>query len=160
LIPHPLTLLLCWFIGSALSRALGLVLQFVAELLVDAQRYGWLGDGAFTAAITGLAVFAAFAGALFIGAAMRLLADRSWPKAGAWALLAVFLASLLGRGAPIRLYPDLGLALIQSPRFFLAAPAGCFLGAYLCGRYREERWLDGAEGFIRGWMFWDRGGAL
>ena len=22
-----------------------------------------------------------------------------------------------------------------------------------------KRWLDGAEGFLRNWMFWERGGA-
>ncbi len=101
-----------------------------------------------------------FARGLFIGAAMRLLADRSWPKAGAWALLTMFLASLIGEASSLAMYPVVGLALLRSARVYLYAPAGCFLGAYLCNRYREARWLDGAEGFIRGWMFWDRGGAL
>lgn len=160
MIPHPLTLLLCWLIGAVLSNALGYVLQFAGELLVDAQRYGWIGSAAFSTGVFALDILATFAGGLFVGAAMRLLADRSWPKAGAWALLTLFLAALIGAASSLGMYPAVGLALLRSPRFILAAPAGCFLGAYLCGRYREERWLDGAEGFIRGWMFWDRGGAL
>jgi hypothetical protein len=151
---------LCWLIGAVLSNALGYVLQFAGELLVDAERYGWIGSESFAWAAVALSLIATFAGGLFVGAAMRLLADRSWPKAGAWALLTVFLAGLIGGASSLRMYPVVGLALVRSPRFFLAAPAGCFLGAYLCGRYREERWLDATEGFIRGWMFWDRGGAL
>ena len=160
MIPHPLTLLFCWLIGAGLSGALGYVLQFAGELLVDAERYGWIGNGVFMAALASLGMLATFASGLFIGAAMRLLADRSWPKAGAWALLTVFLASLIGGSPSLRMYPAAGLAILQSPRFFLFAPAGCFFGAYLCGRYRDERWLEGAEGYMRNWMFWDRGGAL
>ena len=160
MIPHPLTLLFCWLIGAGLSNALGCLLQFAGELFIDAERYGWIGSGFFTAALAALGLLAVFASGLFIGAAMRLLADRSWPKAGAWGLLTIFLASLIGGSAPLRMYPAAGLALLQSPRMFLVAPAGSFLGAYLCGRYREERWLDGAEGYMRNWMFWDRGGAL
>ena len=38
------------------------------------------------AALAALGMLATFAGGLFIGGAMRLLADRSWPKAGGWAL--------------------------------------------------------------------------
>ena len=87
MIPHPLTLLLCWLIGAVLSNALGYVLQFAGELLVDAQRYGWIGSAAFSTGVFALDILATFAGGLFVGAAMRLLADRSWPKAGAWALL-------------------------------------------------------------------------
>ena len=158
MIPSPLTLLFCWLIGWGLSNALGYVLQFLGELLADAARYGWIGNGVFMTALAALGMLAAFASGLFIGAAMRLLADRSWPKAGGYALLAVFLASLLGGSASLRMYPAAGLALLQSPRFFLCAPLGCFLGAYLCDRYREERWLEGAQGYMRNWMFWDRGG--
>jgi hypothetical protein len=158
LIPSPLTLLFCWLIGAGLSSALGYVLQFIGELLADAARFGWIGDGVFMTALAALAMLGAFASGLFIGGSMRLLADRSWPKAGGYALLTVFVASLLGGSASIRMYPAAGLALLQSPRFFLCAPAGCFLGAYLCDRYREERWLEGAQGYMRNWMFWDRGG--
>jgi hypothetical protein len=143
LIPHPLTLLFCWLIGAGLSHALGYVLQFLGELCADAARYGWIGDGAFAAAFAVLGEIAAFAGGFFTGAVMRLLADKSWPKAAGWALLTVFLAHL------------------RAPRFLLWSAPGCFLGAWLCGRFREEaRWLDDVEGFLRNWMFWERGGAL
>jgi hypothetical protein len=151
---------LCWLIGRGLSDALGYVLEFIGELSADAMRYGWIKDGAFAASLVALSLFSVFARGLFIGAAMRLLADRSWPKAGAWALLTMFLAALIGAASSLSAYPVVGLALLRSSRFYLYAPAGCFLGAYLCDRYREERWLDGAEGYIRNWMFWDRGGAL
>ena len=160
MIPHPLTLLFCWLLGAGLSNALGYVLQFVGELFADAARYGWLGSGAFAASLAALGMIATLASGLFTGAAMRLLADKSWPRAGGWALLTQFLAALIGASAPLRLYPAVGLALLSSPRFFLCAPAGCFLGAYLCGRFRDENWLSAAEGFMRNWMFWERGGAL
>lgn len=160
MIPHPLTLLFCWLLGLGLSEVLGYVLQFAGELLLDAERYGWIGGGAFTAGIAGLGLLAAFAGGLFVGAAMRLLADRSWPKAGGWALLTIFLASSIGASPSLRLYPAVSLAVLRSPRFFLCAPAGCFLGAWLCDRFREENWLRETEGFMRSWMFWERGGAF
>jgi hypothetical protein len=160
LIPHPLTLLFCWLIGAGLSNALGYVLQFLGELCADAARFGWIGGGAFAAALSSLGLIGTFSGGLFVGAAMRLLADKSWPKAGAWAVLAQFLAALIGSSAPLSFYPAVGLALLSSPRFILCAPAGCFLGAWLCGRLRGERWMDGAEGFLRNWMFWERGGAF
>jgi hypothetical protein len=140
LIPHPLTLLFCWLIGAGLSNALGYVLQFVGELLADAARYGWAGPGFFGAATLALSGFSVFASGLFTGAAMRLLAERSWRLAGVWALLAAFLS-----------HP-------RSPLLLLWSAPGCFLGAYLCARFREERWLDAAEGFLRNWMFWERGG--
>jgi hypothetical protein len=160
LIPHPLTLLFCWLIGAGLSGALGYVLQFIAELLSDAARYGWIGSGFFAAALAGLVLTGVFTQGFFTGAAMRLLADASWKKAGGWAFLILFLAGLIGGAPSLRSYPDFGLMLLRSPRYYLCSPAGCFLGAYLCGRYREERWLESAEGFMRGWMFWERGGAL
>ncbi|MFI5348219.1 MAG: hypothetical protein ACHQ2Z_01635 [Elusimicrobiota bacterium] len=67
---------------------------------------------------------------------------------------------MIGGAPSLRAYPDFGLLLLRSPRFYLCSPVGCLLGAYLCDRYREERRLDSAEGFMRGWMFWERGGAL
>ena len=160
MIPHPLTLLFCWLIGAGLSNALGYVLQFIGELIADAARYGWIGGGFFEAALAGLGLFGIFSGGIFIGAAMRLLADPSWKRAGGWAFLTLFLAALIGGAPSLQSYPGYGLALLLSPRFFLCAPFGCFLGAYLCSRYREERWLDSAEAFMRNWMFWERGGAL
>ena len=159
MIPHPLTLLFCWLLGLGLSNALGYVLQFVGELFADAARCGWIGSGFFAAAFVALDLIGTFAGGLFVGAAMRLLADKSWPKAGAWALLTLFLASWIEGSASLGMSPAVGLALLRSPRFFLCAPAGCLLGAYLCGRFREERGLDAAEGFLRNWMFWERGGS-
>lgn len=158
MIPSPLTLLLCWLIGAGFSSVLGYLLQFTGELLADAARYGWIGSGAFGTALAGLGLAAAFANGFFIGGAMRLLADRSWPRAGGYALLAVFAAALLGSSAPLRLYPAAGLALLQSPRFFVCAPLGCFLGAYLGDRHREESWLEGPASYLRGWMIWDRSG--
>ena len=84
-----------------------------------------------------------FASGFFIGAAMRLLAEKPWMKAAGWALLAAVLSHA------------------RTPRAILFAAPGCFLGAYLCDRYRrEERWLEDTEGFLRSWMFWERGGAL
>ena len=142
MIPHPLTLLFCWLLGNGLADALGYVLEFAGELCADAVRYGWAGPGFFGVALLVLSGLSAFAGGLFIGAAMRLLAERDWLKAAGWATLTAMLSSL------------------RSPRFLLIAVPGCFLGAYLCDRYREERWLEGAEDFMRGWMFWERGGAL
>lgn len=141
MIPHPLTLLFCWLLGTGLASALGYVLQFAGELCADAVRYGWAGPGFLEAAALVLRGIAAFAGALFTGAAMRLLAEKSWPRAAGWASVTAVLSSL------------------KYPLFFLLAAPGCFLGAYLCQRYREERWLEGAEGFMRSWMFWERGGA-
>jgi hypothetical protein len=142
LIPHPLTLLFCWLLGKGLADALGYVLEFAGELCSDAVRYGWAGPGFFSTALLVLSVLSVFAAGLFIGAAMRLLAEKNWPKAAGWALLTAILPSL------------------RSPRFFLPAVPGCFLGAYLCDLYHEERWLESVESFMRGWMFWERGGAL
>ena len=159
MIPHPLTLLFCWLFGMGLSDALGYVLQFVGELFADAQRYGWIGSGVAAMAFVGLSVLGSFAGGFFTGAAMRLLAEKSWPRAAFWAFSAVFLAALVGSSAPLSLYPAASAAILSSPRFFLGAPAGCLLGAYWCGRFRGEPWLDAAEGFLRNWMFWERGGA-
>ncbi|MFI5348218.1 MAG: hypothetical protein ACHQ2Z_01630 [Elusimicrobiota bacterium] len=82
MIPHPLTLLFCWLIGAGLSSALGYVLQFVGELLADAARYGWIGSGFLLSATFALILIGTFAGGVFVGAAMRLLADSSWKKAG------------------------------------------------------------------------------
>ncbi len=141
MIPHPLTLLFCWLLGAGLSSALGSVLQFVGELFADFARYGWIGGGAFSAALAALALIAAFAGGLFVGGAMRLLAEKSWPKAAGWAVLAALAVRF------------------RSPLSLSAAVPGAVLGAYLCSRFRDEPWLNAAEGFMRGWMFWERGGA-
>ena len=159
MIPSPLTLLFCWLIGRGLANVLGYVLEFAGELCADAVRYGWAGPGFFSAALLVLGGLSMFASGFFIGGAMRLLADRSWPKAAGWAILVCFLTALIGSSPSIRLAPAAGLALLTSPRVLALTPGGCLLGAYLCDRYREERWLDGAEGFLRNWMFWDRGGA-
>jgi hypothetical protein len=158
-IPHPLTLLFCWLIGRGLANALGYVLEFAGELCADAVRYGWAGPVFFNGALLVISGISIFATGLFVGAAMRLLADRSWLKAAGWAILPCFLAAMIGACAPLRLFPAVGLALLTSPRFLALTPGGCLLGAYLCGRFREERWLAGAEGFMRSWMFWERGGA-
>lgn len=159
MIPHPLTLLVCWLLGTGLAEALGYVLQFAGELCADAVHYGWAGPGFFSIALLVLSGVATFASGLFIGAAMRLLADKSWPKAAGWAILTVFLASLLGSSAPVRLYPAAALALLTSPPFLVLTAGGCLLGAYACDRLREERWLDGVEGVMRSFMFWERGGS-
>lgn len=160
MIPHPLTLLFCWLLGTGLSGALGYVLEFAGQICDDAVRYGWAGQGFSLTAFIVLAGIATFASGFFIGAAMRLLAEKSWPKAAGWAILTAFLASLIGSSAPLRLYPAVGLALLQSPRFFLWMPAGGCLGAYVCDRFRDEPRLAAAEAFMRAWMFWERGGAL
>jgi hypothetical protein len=142
LIPHPLTLLFCWLLGTGLAQALGYLLQFLGELCDDAVRYGWAGPGFYSGALYVLAGVSVFAAGVFIGAAMRLLAEKSWRKAAGWAALTLLLAHL------------------RSPFAMLFAVPGALLGAYLCDRHREENWLDGAEGFMRSWMFWERGGAL
>ena len=160
MIPHPLTLLFCWLLGTGLADALGYLLRFAGELCADAVRYGWAGPGFFAAALLILGGIATFASALFIGAAARLLAESSWIKAAGWAILLCFLAAVIGSSAPARLYPAVGLALLASPLFLALTPGGCLLGAFLCDRYREARWLEGAEGFLRSWMFWERGGAF
>jgi hypothetical protein len=159
LIPHPLTLLFCWLLGSGLSSGLAYVLQFLGEIFADAVRFGWIDNRVFTVALVALGVIGTFTGGLFTGAAMRLLAEKSWPRAAGWALLAVFLAALIGSSASPMMYPALGVSLFKTPRFYLWAPAGCALGSYLCHRFREESWLEGAEGYMRNWMFWERGGA-
>jgi hypothetical protein len=161
MIPHPLTLLFCWLIGAGLANALGYILQFIGELCADFSRYGWIGSSAFTAALLALGFVAAFAGGLFTGAAMRLLAERDWLKAGCWTFLTLLLASWIGGVSSLGSVPRVGLALLQSRGLMLCVPPGCFLGAWLCDRYREEwRGLDAAEAFMRNWMFWERGGAL
>jgi hypothetical protein len=140
-IPHPLTLLFCWLLGVGLSELLGCVVQFAAELCADAARYG-LGPGFYAAALFILGGVSLFAAGLFIGAAMRLLAEKDWRKAAGWAALAVLIAHL------------------RSPQVLLFAVPGCLLGAWLCERHRRDERLEGAEGFMRSWMFWERGGAL
>ena len=159
MIPHPLTLLFCWLIGTGLSGALGCVVQFAGELCADAVRYGWARSGFYSTAVAALVMIATFANGLFVGAAMRLLAEKTWIRAALWALSAVFLASLIGSSAPLRQYPAVGAALLNSARFYLWAPAGCFIGAYACSRFHDAPGLYAAEAFMRSWMFWERGGA-
>ena len=141
MIPHPLTLLFCWLLGVGLSEVLGYVLQFAAELCDDAARYG-LGPGFYAATLFVLGGFALFAAGFFVGAAMRLLAEKDWRKAAGWAALAALLTHF------------------RAPGTLLFAAPGCFFGAYLCDRRRHDAWLAGAEEFMRSWMFWERGGAL
>jgi hypothetical protein len=138
LIPHPLTLLFCWLLGAGLSNALGYVLEFAGELFADGARYGWIGSGSFAAALAGLGIIAAFAGSFFTGAAMRLLAEKSWPKAAGWALLAAFIVHF------------------RTPLSLLWAAPACCLGAFVCDRFRDDRRLEAAEGLMRSWMFWER----
>jgi hypothetical protein len=159
-IPHPLTLLFCWLIGKGLADALGYVLEFAGELCDDAVRYGWAGSGFLDASTLVIGGISVFASGFFIGAAMRLLAEKSWPKAAGWAILLCFLAAVIGSGAPVRLYPAAGLSLLRSPLFLALTPGGCCLGAFLCDRFHEERWLESAQGFMRNWMFWERGGSF
>lgn len=141
MIPHPLTLLFCWLLGAGLSELFGYVVQFAAELCADAARYG-LGPGFDGAALFVLGGLSQFAAGFFIGAAMRLLADKDWRKAAGWAALAALVTRL------------------RAPGSLLFAAPGCFLGAYLCDLRRREAWLEGAEELMREWMFWERGGAL
>lgn len=146
MIPHPLTLLFCWLIGRGLADALGYALQFAGELCADAVRYGWAGPSFFGVALLVLGGASAFATGAFVGAATRLLAEPSWPKAAGWAILLCALAAAIGSPAPVRLYAAL-------------TPCGCLLGAWSCDRGRGRPGLDAAEAFLRGWMFWERGGA-
>ena len=147
-------------LGTGLASGLGYVLEFAGEVCADAVRYGWTGSGFLTAALLVIGGLSTFAAAFFIGAATRLLAERSWPKAAGWAIALCFLAAVIGSAAPVRLYPAVSLSLLTWPRFLVLTPGGCLLGAYLCERYREERWLESVEGFMRGWMFWERGGSF
>ena len=62
MIPHPLTLLVCWLIGAGLSPGLGYVVGFIGELCVDAQRYGVLSPRAFAAVFAALGWFSSLAG--------------------------------------------------------------------------------------------------
>jgi hypothetical protein len=148
LIPNPLTLLLCWLLGKMLADAVGCVLQFAGEICADVVRYGWAAPGFFNAALLVIGAIAVFASGFFIGGAMRLLAEKPWPKAAGWAILSCFLAAVVG-----------GMRRV-SPLFLVATAGGCLLGAYLCERHRDEHWLSAAEGFMRSWMFWERGGAF
>ena len=142
MIPHPLTLLFCWLLGMGLSEALGYVLLFVSQLCDDAFRTGVMGPGLYSGALLLIGIIGLFAAGLFIAAAMRLLADKDWKKAAGWACLAVLATHL------------------RAPIGLLYAAPGCFLGAWLCDRHRHDERLEGAEGFMRSWMFWERGGAL
>jgi hypothetical protein len=140
-IPHPLTLLYCWLLGMGLSEALGYVLLFVSQLCDDAARAG-LPAGLYSGALFVIGGISVFAAGFFIGAAMRLLAEKDWRKAAGWAALSLLIAH------------------IRNPGILLFGLPGCFLGAWLCGRHRHDERLEGAEGFLRSWMFWERGGAF
>ena len=142
MIPHPLTLLFCWLLGMGLSEMLGYVLLFASQLCDDASRAGIFGPAVYSGAILLLGILGLFAAGLFIGAAMRLLADKDWKKAAGWACLAVLVAHL------------------RSPIALLYAAPGCFLGAWLCDRHHDDPRLEGTEDFMRSWMFWERGGAF
>ena len=142
MIPHPLTLLYCWLLGMGLSELLGYVLLFASQLCDDAFRSGLAGSVVYSGALFLIGIAGLFASGVFIGAAMRLLAERDRNKAAGWACLAVLVAHL------------------RSPIALLYAAPGCFLGAWLCERYRRDERLEGAEGFLRSWMFWERGGAF
>ena len=142
MIPHPLTLLFCWLLGMGLSEALGYVLLFAAQLCDDASRTGLLAPVLYSGALFLIGALGMFAGGFFIEAAMRLLADKDWKKAAGWACLAFFAAHL------------------RSPVALLYGAPGAFLGAWLCHGHRHDERLEAAEGFMRSWMFWERGGAL
>lgn len=157
MIPHPLTLLVCWLLGTGLSEGLGYVLRFLGELCADARRFGLAGDGFFAAALTALGLVGTFSGGFFIGAAMRLFAEESWPKAALWALTTSLIIGLINSSIPIRMYPAAGLSLLRSPRFLLLMPAGGLLGACAVERLKDDRRVRAAQDAVRGFMVWERG---
>jgi len=156
-IPHPLTLLVCWLMGTGLAEGLGYILEFIGELCADAARFGLAGKSFLPVALTVLGAVASFSGAFFIGAAMRLFADESWPKAALWALLTSLIIGLINSSIPLRMYPAAGLALLSSPRFLLLMPAGGVLGAYAVERLKDDRRVRAAQDAVRGVLVWERG---
>jgi hypothetical protein len=146
-IPHPLTLLLCALIGMGLSQALGYLLQFAGELCADVARLGPLSPHGLSVAYAGLGWTAALAGAFFLGAAMRLWADKSWPKAAMWGVLTALLLRAIDSGPA---------ALFGSPRFWLLTPAGCVLGAWAVQRWERDARVAAARDAVRGLIVWER----
>lgn len=156
MIPHPLTLLLCWLIGTGLSEALGYVLEFLGQLCADAVRAGALGPAGFSLALSGLGLLASFAGAAFIGAAMRLWADKPWPKAALWGALTIALVGAINSSVPLKMYPAVGLAFLGSIRFWLATPLGCAAGAWFIGRHERDARVEAVRDGVRGFIVWER----
>ncbi|MFI5346217.1 MAG: hypothetical protein ACHQ51_07575 [Elusimicrobiota bacterium] len=155
MIPHPLTLLVCWLLGTSLSEGLGYILQFIGELFADARRFGVMGDHVFAVAVAGLGFISVFSGGFFIGAAMRLFADKSWPKAVLWALMTSLIIGLINSSVPMRMYPAAGLALVTTPRYVLLMPLGALLGAYAVERLRNDHRVIAAQDAVRGFMVWE-----
>lgn len=156
MIPHPLTLLVGYLLGTGLSEGLGYVLEFAGELFADARRFGAINDHVFAVALAGLGALATLSGGFFIGASMRLIADDSWPKAALWALLTSLIIGLLNASIPLRMYPAVGLALLATPRFVLLMPLGAVLGAWSVHRLRRDRRVEAARDLIRSFLIWER----
>ena len=156
MIPHPLTLLVGYLLGTSLSEGLGYLLQFIGELLADARRFGAMGDPAFTVCLVGLGFISTFSGGFFIGAAMRLFADESWLKAALWALMTSMIIGLINSSVPMRMYPAAGLALATSPRYVLLMPLGALSGSYAVEHFKRDPRVQAAQQMIRGFMVWER----
>jgi hypothetical protein len=154
-IPHPLTLLLGYLLGTSVSEGLGYILQFIGELCADARRFGAIGDHVFAVAMAGLGFIATFSGGFFIGAAMRLFADDSWPKAALWALMTSLIIGLINSSVPMRMYPAVGLALATSPRYVLLMPLGALAGAYTVDHFKHDHRVQAAREMIKGFMVWE-----
>ncbi len=147
MIPHPLTLVFCWLLGVGASQAVGAVLGFAAEVTSDLFRWGLFGESAFDWSLRVLGWLGALAGAALGGMFMRLLAERDWRGAAGWAFGGQVAAMMVFRG--LRLDP-LSLAF---------AALGSAFGAWLCERERHRPGVEAAQTMLRGWMFWERGGA-
>ena len=103
-----------------------------------------------------LGFLSTFSGGFFIGAAMRLFADESWPKAVLWAVTTSLLVGLINSSVPLRMYPAAGLSLLGSPRFLMLMGAGCLLGAYAVERFKDDRRVRAAQERVRCFMVWER----
>ncbi|MDE2142957.1 MAG: hypothetical protein KGJ84_11155 [Elusimicrobia bacterium] len=156
MIPHPLTLLVGYLLGTGLSEGLGYVLEFVGELFADARRFGAIGNHVFAVALAGLGFLATFSGGFFIGASMRLIADDSWPKAALWALMTSLIIGLINSSIPMRMYPAVGIALMTTPRYVLLMPLGAVLGAFSVDRLRHDHRVEAARALFRGFLIWER----
>lgn len=157
MIPHPLTLLLCWMLGAGASRAIGLVIQFVLEILVEFNRWGWLYGAAFDWSTRGVDCVGYLVGGLACGFVMRLLGEPSWPKAAFWALTGAVLAIWVPYLGAVSVRLAARAMLVSWPTTLCTA-LGCVAGAWLCERWSHRHEVQGAESFLRGWMFWERGG--